>query len=169
MYGIRSDDKQSHECKCQNRKKRSKQSDNIKLNTLRNHTTLYHTSQLLNCIRDIQITSNHVNVNVEPKKNNSVNKMMSLNSTHLENILQYIHLPQLYCKGHIQMISNHSNINLKIKKNNNRVNKMTTLNSAHLKNYTTIYHSYQLVHYKGHIQMKSHHNNVNVEIEKTIL
>ena len=67
---------------------RVKKNDNIEFNTFKNYTTLYHTYQLLYCKRHIQITSNHSNVNVETEKNNRVNKMITLNSSHLE--LYYI-------------------------------------------------------------------------------
>ena len=96
-----------------------------------------------------------------------------MNSTHLENIPQLSHLPTiiLYYKTHIQITSNHSNENVETKIDNS-VNKMTTLNLIHLKYYTaihhysTIYYTYQLLHWKRHIQATSNHSNVNVEIEK---
>ena len=46
----------------------SKQNDNIKFNTLRKYTTLYHSYLLLYCKGHIQITNNHNNVNVKTEK-----------------------------------------------------------------------------------------------------
>ena len=42
------------------------------------------------------MTSNHSNVNVEIEKNNIINKMTTLTSTHLEIIQQYITLTTNY-------------------------------------------------------------------------
>ena len=42
------------------------------------------------------MTSNNNNVNVEIEKNNTVSKIWTLNSTHLEIILQYITLTDYY-------------------------------------------------------------------------
>ena len=46
-------------------------------------------------VKDIRMTNNHSNVNVETK-NNRVNKMTTLNSIHLEIILHYITLTNYY-------------------------------------------------------------------------
>ena len=35
-----------------------------------------------------------------------------------------------------------------------------------LTNYTTLYHTYRLLHCKRHIQLTSNHSNINVEINK---
>ena len=41
---------------------------------------------------------------------------------------------------------------------------MTTLNSIQV--YTTLYHTYKLLHCKRHIELSSNYRNVNVEINK---
>ena len=74
------------------KKQQIKQNEKIEFKTLRNYTTIYHTYQLLYFKGHIQLISNHSNVNVEREKNNIVNKMTSLNSTHLVITLQYITL-----------------------------------------------------------------------------
>ena len=74
--------------------------------------------------------SNNSTINVQTK-NNRVNKITKLDSTHLEITLQYITLTSYYiAKEHIQMISNNSTSNVETK--NNRVNKITKLHLRHL-------------------------------------
>ena len=66
------------------------------LNSIQVYTILYHTYKLLHRKRHIQLTSNHSNVNVKINKNNRVNKMIILNSIHLQIILHYITLTNYY-------------------------------------------------------------------------
>ena len=97
-------------------KKQSKQNDNIKFNTLRNYTTLYHTYPLLYCKEHIEMTSNHSIVNVKTKKQQSKqNDNIKFNKLRNYTTLYHTYL-LLYCKEHIEMTSNHSNVNVETKK-----------------------------------------------------
>ena len=68
----------------------------FKFDILTNYTTLHHTYKLLYCNRHILLTSYYSIVNVEINKNNRVNKMIILNSIHLQIILHYITLTNYY-------------------------------------------------------------------------
>ena len=71
------------------------------------------------------MTNNHSNVNVETK-NNRVNKMITLNSIHLEIILHYITLTSYYIVKDTFRLQAVKAMKMWKQKKNNRVNKMTT-------------------------------------------
>ena len=48
-------------------KNNRQKNNNIQFKTLRIHTTLYHTYLLLYYKQNIQMTSNHININMETK------------------------------------------------------------------------------------------------------
>ena len=80
-------------------------------NTLRIHSTLYHTYQLLYCKGRIQITSSHSIMNM--KRNIWLIKMKILDWNTFKIYISLYHTYQLlYCKGHIQIIRSHSSRNI---------------------------------------------------------
>ena len=88
--------------------------------------------------------------------------MSTLNSIHLEIVLDYIILTSYYIvKDRFRWKVITAKVNAET--NNNIVNKFTTMKSMH---YSASYHTYQLLYCKKHIQMISNHSNVNVKIEK---